>query len=74
MGAAGTVEIVSFLSCIKAGFIPCSLGFNQIDPNIGIEPLRQNLAVNGGSYLLNYFGFGGNSVSLVIRCPGDRSR
>ncbi len=67
MGAAGMVELAAFLSCIQHGFIPRNPGFESPDPDIGISPLTEHLCTRGGNFLLNYFGFGGSSVSFIVK-------
>lgn len=69
MGAAGMVELAAFAGCLEAGFVPASAGFATPDPEIGATPLTARAPFAGGDVLLNYFGFGGNSVSLVVRMP-----
>jgi len=69
MGAAGMVELAAFAGCLEAGFVPASAGFATPDPEIGVAPLTAAVPFAGGPVLLNFFGFGGNSVSLVIRMP-----
>ncbi|MBU2512621.1 hypothetical protein KJ966_14895 [bacterium] len=66
LGASGIIEIVAFLSCIQRGFIPASIGFSELDPDINLKPLSENLEVKNGCFLFNSFGFGGNMVSIVI--------
>lgn len=67
MGACGILEIVAFISCIHAGFIPATLGYSLKDPDIKAGPITDHRVTTGGFFLLNYFGFGGSCVSLVIR-------
>jgi 3-oxoacyl-(acyl-carrier-protein) synthase len=69
MGAAGLVEMVAFLSCAARGFIPACLGFSNPDPQCRIVPLDHHKRVSGGTMMLNYFGFGGSSTSLIVRMP-----
>lgn len=69
MGAAGIAELAAFLGCLEAGFVPASQGFQTPDPEIGAIPLTRPAPFPGGTVLLNYFGFGGNSVSLLVRMP-----
>jgi 3-oxoacyl-(acyl-carrier-protein) synthase len=66
LAACGATETIAFLASIKEGSIPPTAGFETVDPEIGLSPLRQPLPVQAGNYLLNYFGFGGNCASLVI--------
>ena len=67
LGACGAIETAAFIGCLDAGFIPRTFGFSEIDPAIGIAPLEAHLDANKGYYLLNFFGFGGNNTSLVLR-------
>lgn len=54
LGACGVLELAIFLACIDDGFIPKF-------------PMQQKHdSCNKGIFLLNYFGFGGNNVSLII--------
>lgn len=67
LGACGAIETAAFIGCLDAGFIPRTFGFSEIDPAIGIAPLKTHLDAKRGYYLLNFFGFGGNNTSLVLR-------
>jgi len=69
MGAAGAVEIVAYLACVAAGFLPAQPGFGVPDPDLGLSPLAAHGEAGPGLYLLNWFGFGGNSTSIVARMP-----
>ncbi|MBE9504126.1 MAG: hypothetical protein IME96_08115, partial [Proteobacteria bacterium] len=66
MGASGVIETVAFLKCLESGFIPGTLGFNRIDPEIGLSPITDNRSAGSGHYLFNYSGFGGSNTSFVI--------
>ncbi|RJQ68932.1 MAG: hypothetical protein C4519_22220 [Desulfobacteraceae bacterium] len=66
VGACGVVELILFSEAVKHGFIPATLGFESLDEGLAIAPLAESLPVQTGTFLLNYFGFGGNCVSLVI--------
>lgn len=66
VGACGVIELILFSETVKAGFIPPVLGFETADEELGITPLTSDLAIDSGTFLLNYFGFGGNCASLVI--------
>ena len=66
VGACGVIELILFTEAVKSGFIPATLGFEEIDDEINIEPITESLSIQAGTFLLNYFGFGGNCVSLVV--------
>ncbi len=67
LGGCGTLETAALAGCVADGFLPAAAGFSQIDPELGLEPLRFTRSAPGGHYLLNFFGFGGNYTSLVLR-------
>lgn len=67
LGACGAVETVAWLACLQAGFVPPTAGFETMDPELNLVPARTTLAAGTGTYLLNFFGFGGNYTSLVMR-------
>jgi len=66
LGACGAVETAAFAACLQAGFIPLTVGFEQVDPALGVQPLTHSIPARPGHYLLNFFGFGGNYASLVL--------
>ena len=66
LGAAGALELVAFMSCLKKGFLPVASGFSSPDENISLSPLTGEGEAGRGHYLLNFLGFGGNNTSLVI--------
>lgn len=70
LGACGAIEMAALMACLRAGFLPATAGFRRPDPELGITPLRAPAAARAGSYLLNFFGFGGNNTSLVLRWGG----
>ncbi|NEW61719.1 hypothetical protein GSY74_10515 [Sulfurovum sp. bin170] len=67
MGACGTSELVLLIEAIRQGFIPKSINFQEQDSECNIIPLEHTIEPKEGYYLLNYFGFGGNNSSLVIK-------
>lgn len=70
VGACGVIESILFTEAVKSGFIPATLGFEEIDDEINIEPITRPVSIQTGTFLLNYFGFGGNCVSLVVSNKG----
>lgn len=67
MGACGTNEFALLLASFEQGIIPKSINSNEIDEECGVTPNLEELVAKEGYYLLNYFGFGGNNSSLVIK-------
>jgi 3-oxoacyl-(acyl-carrier-protein) synthase len=70
VGACGVIESILFTEAVKSGFMPATLGFEEIDDEINIEPITRPVPIQAGIFLLNYFGFGGNCVSLVVSNKG----
>jgi 3-oxoacyl-[acyl-carrier-protein] synthase II len=66
LGACGVVEIAALLGCLRAGFVPPTLGCTQPDPALHVTPLAQSMASSRGPVMFNFFGFGGNYASLII--------
>ncbi|HEV7477010.1 MAG TPA: beta-ketoacyl-[acyl-carrier-protein] synthase family protein, partial [Burkholderiales bacterium] len=66
LGAAGIVEAVISLLCLRHGLIPGSLNLESVDPalksRIAVAPEERPLA----RVLSNSFGFGGNNCSLLF--------
>lgn len=71
LGACGALETAALLAVLDAGFLPATAGFAERDPDLGISPMTERGGAAEGHYLLNYFGFGGNNTSLVLR-HGER--
>lgn len=67
LGACGVLETLAYTGCIDQGYWPATGGFSTPDAEIRISPLRVNTAAKPGAILCNYFGFGGNNCSLVLR-------
>ena len=70
MGACGTNELVLLLESLKQGFIPKSINFESLDEECNLQPNLKEMESKEGCYLLNYFGFGGNNSSLVLKYEG----
>ncbi len=66
LGGCGSAELLLMMESVDAGFVPSSANFSEMDEALGLAPLHQSLEVNYGTFLLNYFGFGGNNTSFVI--------
>lgn len=67
LGACGVVELAAFLGCLRAGFVPPTLGCTHPDPALKLAPLDAAIPAPRGASMLNTFGFGGNYASLLIR-------
>lgn len=66
LGSCGTSELLLLLECVDAGFIPLTPNFEQADEALEWAPLKEKKSCEGGHFMLNYFGFGGNNTSLII--------
>lgn len=66
LGGCGIGELVLFTECIGSGVLPSAKGFETMDEEIGFAPIVADTPVGKGVFLLNYFGFGGNSTAIVV--------
>ena len=69
VGAAAALEFTFAACAIEEGWIPPSLGADELDPTI---ELNVPTAVTRGSFrriISNSFAFGGNNVSLLVTAP-----
>lgn len=66
LGACGLLELVVFMAAIDDGFIPKTINSKEYIMN-HYKPLSEDLKCKSGLFMLNYFGFGGNNVSLIIK-------
>lgn len=70
LGAAGAAEGIASILALKHGFIPPTINFSELDPEI--DP-KLDLTVNVGKHkdieyaLSNTFGFGGHNASIVFK-------
>jgi 3-oxoacyl-[acyl-carrier-protein] synthase-1 len=71
-GACGVCELILFTESIKAGFIPATPGFREMDEELNLAPLMDNHKAMKGLYMLNYFGFGGNCTTLILSNEGEK--
>lgn len=67
LGAAGALEVALWLAALDAGFVPGSVGFAEVDPQIGISPTARPSPARRGVHLACSFGFGGSCVALALR-------
>jgi 3-oxoacyl-[acyl-carrier-protein] synthase-1 len=67
LGACGCSELLLLMESVDNGFLPSSPNFITRDDALGVAPLRHAIPVKQGIFLLNYFGFGGNNTSFVVK-------
>ena len=67
LGSCGVLETLLVAALLSEGRLPASVGFEELDPELGVTPMQEPLSVEAGYYLLNFFGFGGNNSSLILR-------
>ena len=72
LGASAALELVAWLWCLDAGFLPGTYGFSTPDPELSLPPLARPTPVGPGpgAHLFNSFGFGGTSVSFLVQDRG----
>jgi 3-oxoacyl-[acyl-carrier-protein] synthase-1 len=70
LGAAGISEAVISLLAIEQGFMPGSLGTQQVDPLLKCNYQIENRNTPLARVLSNSFGFGGSNCSLVLGRQG----
>ena len=66
IGASGVLEIATLIGCIDKGFLPKTLFCNLPISSI-YQPLNRHKRCERGTFMCNYFGFGGNNTSLIIK-------
>jgi len=66
IGASGVTEMVLLMQAIDDGFIPKTLNCEEAIFE-AYQPLSSHQPCQGGTFMCNYFGFGGNNTSLIIR-------
>lgn len=67
LGSCGVIETAMMAEALQQDYVPASAGFAQVDESLGVAPLREAMAAGEGCYMLNFFGFGGNNSSLIVR-------
>jgi len=71
LGGCGVAELLLLKECVDAGFMPASINATPLDPEFTEAPLAEELELESGCFMLNYFGFGGNNCSLVVSKAGS---
>ena len=66
LGACGVLELAILMAVVDSGFIPKTLNHKSsiIEE---YRPLQEHLNCHSGTFMLNYFGFGGNNTSIIIK-------
>ncbi len=66
IGASGVLEISMMISAIDDGFLPKTL-FCEKSISQDFIPIGEHKKCGSGIFMCNYFGFGGNNTSLIIK-------
>ncbi|MFP4380046.1 MAG: beta-ketoacyl-[acyl-carrier-protein] synthase family protein [Candidatus Sumerlaeia bacterium] len=66
LGAAGGIEAVFAARGLIEGRLPANHGFEEADPDCGIEPLRENREIDARYAISNSLAFGGNNSVLLL--------
>jgi len=66
LGACGVLELALFMKSIDEGFIPKTINTHK-SIMADYAPIYEDVACKEGTFMLNYFGFGGNNVSMIIK-------
>ena len=66
LGAAGALEAVISILCLQKGLLPKTLGFSQLDPEIGIAPTKTLESGNFKTALSLSLGFGRLNAALAL--------
>ena len=69
LGAAGAIEAVLTLLCLRHGYAPGTLNTRQVDPGIRSLVLLEGRSSPLEHAMSNSFGFGGSNCSLVFGRP-----
>lgn len=66
VGASGVIELIIIIEAVARGFFPATPGFEEVDEEINARPITEELGIDRGNFMLNFFGFGGNCTSFII--------
>lgn len=69
LAASGAIEAVVCVAALRHQQIPANPGFKEVDPAIGLTPVRQTTAAKLAHVMSNSFGFGGNNAVLIFSSP-----
>ena len=65
-GASGAIEVAVALECMARRTLPPTQGLRDIDDAIGVDVVTRERPWTPGPVLLNSFGLGGHSTSVVV--------
>lgn len=66
LGASGALEAIWGNLCFLNNFIPKTLGFENVDPNISLIPTRTVMPYLGRFFLSTSLGFGGANSAIIL--------
>lgn len=66
LAASGAIKAVVCVEALQEQALPPNPGFEQPDPNVGFQPVKEFCPQRLAHVLSNSFGFGGNNVALVL--------
>ena len=69
LGAAGAVEAIITLLCLRHGFVPGTLNTTHIDPRLKCRVVLKGESRRIAHAMSNSFGFGGSNCSLIFGRP-----
>ncbi len=70
LGAAGGIEAVITVVCLRERRMPANVGFENADPGFLGRPVVENTAVAGRYGLSDSVAFGGNNAVLIFKGAG----
>jgi 3-oxoacyl-[acyl-carrier-protein] synthase II len=71
LGAAGAIEAVFSIECLKQGRIPSSVGYTNPDPELPAGPVQKITEINRKTALSDTLAFGGNNSVLILGLEGE---
>lgn len=66
LGAAGGLEAVFTIACLRDGRLPPSVGFADQDPDLGVTPVTSTREIDAQYAISQSLAFGGNNSVLVL--------
>lgn len=66
LGAAGAIEAIFCIMVLKEGKLMKSIGFSEVDPEIGLVPILENIEVKKNIVLSTSLGFAGANSAILF--------